>query len=244
MSGHSKWHNIQAKKGKQDSLRSGAFTKVGRMITVAAREGGGDPDSNFSLRLAVEKAKEINMPKDNVERAIKRGTGDLKDAAIIEEVVYEGFGPGGSAILVEAFTDNKNRSVSDIKNIFSKTGGNLAGQGSVRWQFARQGVIRVVSEEMKKIADKRADFELAVIEAGAEDLSESEFGLEIICPQEKLAMVLNAVKKYNLSIEESGLEWLAKENISLSAEENQKLSNLIEALEEHDDVREVYTNVN
>lgn len=242
MSGHSKWHNIQQKKGKMDKARSGIFTKISRLLTVAAREGGGDPTANFSLRLAIDKAKAANMPKDNIERAIKRGTGELKDGAQIEEVLYEGFGPGGTAVLVEALTDNKNRTVSEIKNIFTKHGGNLAGVGAVKWQFERLGVIRVNSNQLSVISNQRNDFDLELMDAGVADIEDSEFGLEIKCPMEKFQKVLAVLKKYNLESESSGLEWVAKEPMELNEANSKKAAELAEALEEMDDVREVYTN--
>src|SRR3989338_6283409 len=146
MSGHSKWHNIQGRKGKQDAKRSNLFTKFAKGITVAAQSVGGDSEMNFSLRIAIEKAKAVGMPKDNIERAIKRGTGELEGAQI-EEVIYEGYGPGGVAVLVKCLTDNKNRTVSDIKHIFSVHGGSMAGAGSVMWMFQQMGVIEISKEQ-------------------------------------------------------------------------------------------------
>lgn len=242
MSGHSKWHNIQQKKGKMDKARSGIFTKVSRMIMVAAKDGGGDPTANFSLRLAIDKARAANMPKDNIERAIKRGTGELKDSAGIEEILYEGFGPGGVAVLVEVLTDNKNRTVSGLKNVFTKYGGSISGVGSVKWQFGRQVVIRLGESEKQKVESKKSEFELELIDVGTSDIIESEFGLEIRCPMEKFQKVLDAVKKYNLEPESSGLEWVAKEEIKLDEAKSKKMQELYDALEEVDDVKEVYTN--
>ncbi len=242
MSGHSKWHNIQATKNKMDKARSGIFTKVSRMITVAAKEGGGDPAANFSLRLAIDKARAANMPKDNIERAIKRGTGELKDAEQIEEVLYEGFGHGGVAVLAEVLTDNKNRTVSDLKNIFTKFGGSIAGVGAVRWQFERLGVVRLGESEKYKVESKKNEFELELIDVGASDIIESEFGLEIRCPMEKFQKVLDAVKKCGIEPESSGLEWVAKEEIKLDEAVSKKMQELYSALEEMDDVKEIYTN--
>ena len=242
MSGHSKWHNIQGKKGKADKARSNIFTKVARLIMVAAREGGGNPDMNFSLRIAVDKAKAVNMQKDNIERAIKSGTGDSKDGKAIEEVIYEGFGPSGAAFLVEALTDNKNRTVSEIKNTFSKYGGSMASAGSVRWMFERLGVIRLGENYKSKITNSKSDFEMELIEAGASDLVDSEFGLEIKCPIEKFQIVLDVMKKYGLEPESSGLEWVAKEPVALDEAPSEKVSHLYDAFDEMDDVREVYTN--
>jgi len=241
MSGHSKWHNIQGKKGKADKARSGEFTKVSRLITVAARNGGGDPAMNFSLRLAVDKAKAVNMPKENIERAIKRGTGELNEGAQLEELVYEGFGPGGAAMLVETFTDNRNRTGGEVKNIFSKNGGNMGSAGSVQWQFAHMSVIRISQEQMSKVTS-RDDFDLALIDAGAEDIVESPYGVEVRGPVASLQNILEKVKSYNLETEDAGLEWVAKETITLSQEDSEKLQQLYDALEDFDDVRSVYTN--
>lgn len=250
MSGHSKWHNIQGKKGKADKARSGEFTKVSRLITVAARQGGGDPTMNFSLRLAVDKAKAVNMPKDNIERAIKRGTGDLNEGAALEELVYEGFGPGGAAVLVEVFTDNRNRTGGEVKNIFSKGGGNMGSAGSVQWQFKHMAVARISQEHMSKITSDRDgvasgdrdDFDLALIDAGAEDIVESPYGVEVRGPIAALQTMLEKIKTFNLETEDAGLEWVAKETVALSPEDSEKLQNLYDTLEDYDDVRAVYTN--
>ncbi|TSC84303.1 MAG: hypothetical protein G01um101413_598 [Parcubacteria group bacterium Gr01-1014_13] len=236
MSGHSKWHNIQGRKGKQDAIRSSQFTKMAKLIAVAARSGG-DPTMNFSLRLAIEKAKEVGMPKDNIERAIKRGTGELEGAQI-EEVVYEGYGPGGVAVLVKCLTDNKNRTVSDIKHIFSIHGGSMAGAGSVMWMFAQMGVIVV---EKDKIETKRDDFDLKMIEAGAEDISE-DGNLEIKTKIENFQKVLSAVKEMGIEPTESGLQWVAKDKVSVSDEVGQQLGKLFEEFDENDDVEDYFTN--
>jgi len=242
MSGHSKWHNIQGKKGKADKARSNIFTKLGRMITVAAREAGAEIEMNFSLRLAVEKAKAANMPKDNIERAIQKGAGGGKDDAIIEEVVYEGFGPSGVAFLVDALTDNKNRTVSEVKNVFSKMGGGMGSAGAVKWMFTRQGVVRLAGISNFQFPISKSDFELELMDVGAEDIVDSEFGLEIRCSVENFQKVLEVTKKYNLETESAGLEWVAKEPVELNEETSRKVANLYEALDELDDVKEVYTN--
>lgn len=241
MSGHSKWHNIQGKKGKADKARSGEFTKISRFITVAARQGGSDPTMNFGLRLAIEKAKAANMPKDNVERAIKRGTGEFNDGAQLEELVYEGFGPGGAAVLVEAFTDNRNRAASEIKNIFAKNGGNMGSAGSVQWMFAHKSVIRISEEQMSKVSS-RDEFDLSLIDAGAEDIVESPYGVEVRGSVPALQNILEKIKSYNLETEDAGLEWVAKENMELGQEDSEKLQQLYDVLEDFDDVRSVYTN--
>lgn len=241
MSGHSKWHNIQVKKGKADKARSSQFTKVSRLITVAAKQGGGDPVMNFSLRLAVEKAKEVNMPKDNIERAIKKGTGEGNDGVQYEEILFEGFGPGNVALIIEALTDNRNRTNSDIRALVSKNGGNIGAGGSVQWQFQHLGVVRISADEIKKISS-RDDFDLALIDAGAEDISESEFGLEIFSPIQSFQKVMEKVQSFGITPSESGLEWVAKETVTVDDEHEESLQHLLDLLDEFDDVRNVYTN--
>lgn len=242
MSGHSKWHNIQARKGKQDKTKSNLFTKAARAITVAAQMGGGDESMNFVLRLAIEKAKAVNMPKDNIERAIKRGTGELKDQAVIEEVIYEAFGPGGTAIIIEAMTDNKTRTVSDVKYMLSKHGGTFAGPGSVQWQFEHKAVIRIAAEKKAAISDFDA-FELELIDAGAEDIQNAPEGVEIICAVPNFQKVLSVVVRHKLAPDDSGLEWLPKERVSVDQETMEKVDILYNLLDEMDDVKAVFTNI-
>lgn len=242
MSGHSKWHNIQARKGKQDKARANVFTKIARGITVAAQTGGGDPEMNFTLRLAIEKAKAANMPKDNIDRAVKRGTGELKDGAVIEEGLYEAFGPNGVALLIEAMTDNKTRTVSEVKHILSKNGGNFAGPGSVQWQFEHRGVIRIPAEKQKAITDWDS-FELALIDAGADDISLSEMGVEIYCPVTLFQKTLAVVEAAGIEPEDTGLEWIPKERVPVDEETAERVEALCELLEDFDDVKSVYTNM-
>lgn len=239
MSGHSKWHNIQARKGKQDALRSGQFTKVSKLISLAAKSGG-DPAANFSLRLAIDKARAVGMPKDNIERAIKRGTGELEGVQI-EEVLYECYGPGGVAVLVKCLTDNKNRAVSDIKHIFSKHGGSMAGAGSVLWMFGQMGVIEIDKEQLTSTKIERDEFDLQIIEAGAEDIME-DGELEIRTKIENLQKVLATLKQINIEPAESGLQWIAKDKVSVDAEVSAKLEALFGELEENDDVDDYFTN--
>lgn len=241
MSGHSKWHNIQVRKGKQDKKRSATFTKLAQFITIAAQNGA-DPEMNFALRLATEKARAANMPKENIERAIKKGTGELGDGVHLDELTYEGFGPGGVAIMIDVVTDNKNRSVGEIKNIAGKKGGTIGNPGSVQWQFDHRGVTRLEPEEMAKHESERETIELTLIEAGAIDLTWDENGLEIVSTIEDLKNIAKALETLSLKIAESGLEWVAKEKIEIDEETGEKLGNLVEALEENDDVRAVYTN--
>lgn len=241
MAGHSKWANIKHKKGKADKARSNIFTKVSRMITVAAREGGGDPDMNVALRLAIQKAKAANMPKDNISRAVKRGTGELKDGAVLEEIIYEGFGPNGVAFLVDSVTDNKNRTVSEVKHAFSKHGGSLGGPGSVQWQFERKGVIRFTADKKAAITDWD-EFQLSLMDAGAEDILDEQEGVEIVSPVESFQAVVTLFEQSGIDPDDSGLEWVAKEKVTLDESTANKVSTLYEALDELDDVRAVYTN--
>jgi len=241
MSGHNKWSKIKHKKGKTDQARSSMFTKAGRLITVAAREGGGDPEMNFSLRLAIQKAKSVNMPKDNIERAIKSGTGELKDGSVIEEIIYEGFGPHGIAFLIESVTDNKNRSVGEIKHALTRHGGSLGGPGSVQWQFERKGIIRFTSEKKSQINDWD-DFQLSLMDAGAEDIIDEEEGVEIVSSVENFQETLKVFEQSGVEPDDSGLEWTAKDTVSLDDSASEKVSNVYDTLDELDDVRAVYTN--
>ncbi len=241
MSGHSKWHNIQARKGKQDALRSGQFTKISKLISIAAR-GGGDPTANFSLRIAVDKARAVGMPKDNIERAIKRGTGELEGAQI-EEVLYECYGPGGVAVLVKCLTDNKNRTVSDIKHIFSKHGGSMAGAGSVLWMFTQLGVVEINKKQLTNNKIERDEFDLRMIEAGVEEIENTgEDQIEIYTKIENFQKVLAALKEIQIEPVESGLQWIAKDSVSVSVEVSEKLQALFEELDESDDVDDYFTN--
>lgn len=238
MSGHSKWHNIQQRKGKQDARRANEFTKVAKQITVAAQKSGGDPVMNFSLRIAVEKAKAISMPKDNIDRAIKRGTGEIEGAKM-EEVTYEGFGPGGVAVLIKTLSDNKNRTVSDLKHILSQAGGSLGGAGSVQWMFEQAGLITVHSSQFMA---NRDEFDLAMIDAGAEDIKEADDEIEIKTKIENLQKVLNKLKELKIEPRESGIRWIAKDHLEVPADVQDKLADLFSELEAHDDVEDYYTN--
>lgn len=242
MSGHSKWHNIQARKGKQDAKRSSQFTKLAKAITIAAQHGG-DPTSNFSLRLAIDKAKEVSMPKDNIDRAIKRGTGELGEGARMEEVLYEAFGPSGVAILVKAVTDNKNRTVSDLKHMLNESGGSLGGAGSVQWMFGQWGLITLKHDELAKASVDQEDFEMELIEAGVEDIKDGEEGeVDVRAKVENFQKVLSLLKNKGIEVKESGIRWIPKDSISISKEVEEKLAELFAALEEHDDIEDYYTN--
>ncbi|MCB9799071.1 YebC/PmpR family DNA-binding transcriptional regulator [Candidatus Nomurabacteria bacterium] len=243
MSGHSKWHKIQNKKGKNDKARSAAFTKLLNGVTIAAQQGGGDVDMNFALRLAVQKAKAGNVPKDNIDRAIKRGTGESSDGVVFEEGLYEGFGPGGVAMLVETLTDNANRTITEVKTAFTKNGGSFGSSGSVSWQFEHLGVITVPLNALVEKNVSKDDFELAMMDAGMTDLQEDDQYLVLKCHKEDFHKLSEAVAGYGIEPEDSGLAWVAKEPIDVDDETMEKMGKLYEVLDESDDVREIYTNL-
>jgi YebC/PmpR family DNA-binding regulatory protein len=236
MAGHSKWASIKHKKAVVDQRRGAHFTKLARAIQVAAREGGGDPDTNASLALAVQKAKDASMPKDNIERAIAKGTGAGADADAIETVVYEGYGPGGVAILVEALTDNRNRTGSEVRHMFSKSGGNLGEPGSVAWQFEKKGSVVVDSERFSE------DDLLPAIEAGAEDIAGDEGVWEVVTEPGDLTAVREALEGASIEIESAELSMRPTTRVQVDEGEVGKLLRLIEQLEDHDDVNAVHAN--
>ena len=236
MSGHSKWHTIKHKKGALDAKRGKLFTKLIKEITVAARTGGGDTDANARLRKAVLDAKAGNMPNDTIDRAIKRGTGEL-EGVNYEEIVYEGYGPGGVAVMIDAMTDNRNRTVAEIRHMFSKNGGNLASTGAVGWIFEKKGYI--VVEKSAKPEDEM--FEI-VTEAGAEDLRDDEDNYEIITAPDNFDTVLEAVKKAGIEPQVAEVEMIPKEYKKLEGNEAKQMLKLMEALEDHDDVQKVSAN--
>ena len=237
MSGHSKWSTIKRKKGVADAKRGAIFTRLAREISIAAREGG-DPDSNFRLRLAVDKARADNMPKDNIERAIKKGSGEDKDGVVFEEVTFEGYGPHGSALMVTCVTDNRNRTVPDMRHAFSKSGGNMAEPGAVAWQFDRISYFSFPSSAMN--FDKA--FELG-IEAGANDVVEDDGEIEITAPVESFKTIADALHQAKVKPDESGLRMVAKQEVELDVEATLKFMKMVEAIEELDDVQDVFHNV-
>jgi YebC/PmpR family DNA-binding regulatory protein len=237
MSGHSKWHNIRLKKGKMDAERGAKFTKLAREIIVAAKSGGGNPDANLRLRLAIQKAKENSMPADKIKNAIQRGTGEI-EGAMIEELVYEGYAPGGVAILVECATDNKNRTVADIRSIFTKRGGRLGENGSVAYMFnPPQGLITIP----KDATDEDGLIALA-LEAGAEDVKTTEDAFEVYTSPGDLPIVEDAIRKAGIPILESTRTMVPTTTVTVNAKEASQVLALIEQLEEHDDVQNVYSN--
>jgi len=236
MSGHSKWHTIKHKKGALDAKRGKLFTKLIREMTIAARIGGGDPDANPRLRTAVDKAKASNMPSDNITRAIKKGTGEL-EGTTYEELLLEGYGPGGVAILVEGTTDNRNRTVSEIRHIFTKHGGNLGGAGSVAYMFKPKGVIAIAAE--KTTEDKLME---VALDAGADDIQSESQGFTVYCTPHDFEAVQAAIKKAGIEPDEAEIKKLAENNVALEGAKAQQLLKLVEALDDHDDVQSVWDN--
>jgi len=237
MSGHSKWATTKHKKEARDAKRAGAFTRLSRNITLAARKGG-DPDSNFTLRLAIEKAREGNMPKDNIEKAVKKGTGEL-DGSTIEEVLLEGYAVGGVPLIIEGITDNKNRTIPEIKTILSKAGGSLASANSVKWMFERKGVIRIA---LDNVADKDVLI-MSLLDAGASDVVEEDAGLTIYCAFEDFEKLRKWLLENSKEPSYAEIEWVAKDKVDLDGENREKVEALIENLEDYDDVNNVFTNL-
>jgi YebC/PmpR family DNA-binding regulatory protein len=237
MSGHSKWSTIKRKKGVADAKRGAVFTRLARELAIAARDGG-DPDTNFRLRLAVDKARSENMPKDNIERAIKKGTGEDKDSAVWEEITFEGYGPHGSALMVTCVTDNRNRTVPDIRHAFTKYGGNMAEQGAVAWQFDRKSYFAFPSSQLS--FDKA--FELG-INVGADDVVDGEDTVEIYGPVEAFKTIADALHQAKVHPDEAGLRMIAKQEMELDVESTLKFMRMVEAIEEMDDVQDVFHNV-
>lgn len=234
MSGHSKWSKIKRQKGAADHKRGQVFTKLGKAITIAAKQGGGDMDMNFSLRLAVQKAKAANVPKDNIERAIRRGTGE-SGGETYEELLYEGFGPDNGAVIIHVLTDNKNRTVSQLKHLLSKKGGGLASNGSVMWQFEHRGVILLEGASLNE------SLENTILESGAIDYSSSLEGIEVITQPEDLESVKNSIEAAGATVTAAELSYIPKETIQTSNPAGWDA--FLEALGELDDVNEVFTNV-
>lgn len=237
MAGHSKWDNIKHKKAKEDAKRGKIFTKIARQITVAAREGGGDPESNFKLRIAIEKARSVNMPNDNIERAILRGTGG-SEAENYEEVIYEGYGPGGVAVLLQAMTDNRNRTASDLRYTFSKNGGNLGESGCVAWMFEKKGLILI--EKTESIDED--ELMMTALEAGAEDVRVEEEGIEIITGPGEFEAVKTALEQGGYTLASAEITMLPQNTVEVHGADAKRVVKLIDALEDLDDVQEVYTN--
>ena len=238
MSGHSHWATIRRKKGAADAKKGAAFTRLAREIVMAARDGGGDQGSNFRLALPIEKARGGNMPKENIERAIRRGTGDDKDAAIFEEITYEGYGPHGVALMLECVTDNRNRAVAEIRHLLSRSDGTMAEAGAVGWQFSRNSYFSFPASQLSY--DKA--FELAV-EAGAEDVQEDGDNIEILGPVESFKKILNALEKAGVTPDDAELRMIAKQDTELPVDQTLSALRVIESLEELDDIANVFHNL-
>ncbi|MHB1295421.1 MAG: YebC/PmpR family DNA-binding transcriptional regulator [Anaerolineae bacterium] len=238
MSGHSKWATIKRSKGAADAKRGQLFTKIGRELVIAAREGGGDPDANFKLRLVLDKAKRANMPKDNIDRAIKRGAGDAKGGEELQEVFYEGYGPHGTAIIVQGLSDNRNRTVSEVRHTFTRAGGNLGSDGSVAWMFSRKGYISV--DPGNKDPD---EIVLAAIDAGAEDVEAGDGLVEVYTSLEDFKTVQQALAQAGYEITTAQLSWVPQTTMALSEKETFQTMKLLEALEDLEDVQEVFSNL-
>lgn len=236
MSGHSKWAQIKRQKGVTDFRRGQLFTKLGREITVAARQGGGDPDANFRLRLAVQRARDNNMPSDTIDRAIKRGAGG-GDAAELHEITYEGYGPGGTAIMVDVLTDNRNRSAAELRAAFTRGGGSLGEAGCVAWLFDSQGVITINTDGIDSEA-----VELAAIDAGATDVRNEDGAIEVITAPNELDAVRRALSEQKIAVASAELSMAPKSTVELDAKDGAQAIRLLERLEELDDVQRVYSN--
>ncbi len=236
MAGHSKWAQIKHKKAVVDARRGKLFSKLAREIMVAARLGGGDPDSNPRLRAAIEKARSYNMPKDNIEKAIKKGTGELEGGSSYEELMLEAYAPGGVAVLIEALTDNKNRTTSEIRHIFSRAGGSIAEPGAVAWNFQRKGLIIVDRSHGEEEVME------AALEGGAEDIKVEEDGYAVITLPEDFSSVKEAIEKAGLTIKEAQVTYIPVNTVPVDEATAEKILKLIETLEDHDDVQNVYTN--
>ncbi|MEO8228970.1 MAG: YebC/PmpR family DNA-binding transcriptional regulator [Chloroflexota bacterium] len=234
MSGHSKWSTIKRQKGVTDAKRGALFTKVAREISVAARQGGGDPDANYRLRLAIDKARSVNMPSDNIKRTIEKAAGG-GEAEQYEEIVYEGYGPGGVAILVEAATDNRNRTAAEVRSIFTKAGGQLAGSGAVAWQFEPKGLITAVGADPDAIA-------LAAIDAGASDVDTTVDPIEIYTEPADLEAVRKALEGSGIAVDQAESAMIAKQTVELDVARARQALRLVELLEDLDDVQRVTAN--
>lgn len=236
MSGHSKWHNIRLRKGKQDAQRGKVFTKLAREIIVAARQGGGSPDTNLRLRMAIQKARDNSMPQDNIKRAIQRGTGEV-EGANYEEITYEGYGAAGVAVLVQCLSDNRNRTVADLRSIFNKCGGNLGESGCVSWMFDPKGVASIPAENASE-----DDVMMAVMDAGADDVKQDGDTIEVTSSPEALPDVRQALTDAGIEFSMADVVMVPQTTLRVEGKEADQIVRLMEQLEDHDDVQNVYAN--
>lgn len=240
MSGHSKWANIKHKKARSDEKRGKEFTKIAKGITIAARSGGGDPEANSKLKLAVQKAKAINMPNENIARAIKKGIGEM-DSEVIEEILYEGYAPGGVAIMLDIATDNRNRTASEIRHLFSKNNGNLGESGCVAWMFKRAGFISINKEELSQDEE---ELMLAALDLGADDVREDGESFEVITSPEAFMEVKEGLESQGIKLEDADIVMLPETSVEINdLNTAAKIIKLVDLLEDHDDVQNVYTNI-
>lgn len=238
MSGHSKWANIKHRKGKQDAQRAKIFTKLGKEIILAAKQGGGDPDNNLRLKNVIQKARAVNMPMDNITRVIQKATGELAGVNY-EELTYEGYGPGGAAVMLDILTDNRNRTAGDIRHLFSKYGGNLGETGCVGWMFEKKGVITVEKDGLDKDAD---EIMMISLDAGADDVQEEEESFEITCSPEDFGSVDAAIREVGLNPLAAEVAMVPQNTVALEGDDAVKMLKLMDALEDHDDVQNVFSN--
>lgn len=239
MSGHSKWHNIQRRKGKQDAVRGQLFTKLSRDVYQTAKEGGGNPETNFRLKVAIERARQDNLPADNIARTIAKATGSLPGVSY-EELIYEGYGPNGVAVMAEIVTDNRNRTAADVRHIFTKRGGNLGESGCVSWMFERVGYISIMKDRLNLPMD---DLLLMALEAGAEDVRNERDECAILTRVESFTAVRNALEAQGLALADAELTYQPKTTIALQGDAFDAVLDLVEALEALDDVQNVYANL-
>lgn len=238
MSGHSKWANIKHRKGRQDAQRAKIFTKLGKEIIVAAKKGGGDPDINPGLKVVIQKARAANMPMDNITRVIQKATGELAGVTY-EEMTYEGYGPGGAAVILDILTDNRNRTAGDIRHLFSKFGGNLGESGCVSWMFEKKGFISVDKENLDKDYD---EIMMIALDAGAEDMLEEDETFDITCAWDDFGAVESAIRETGLNPSAAEITMIPQNTVSLEGNDAIKMLKLMDVLEEHDDVQNVYSN--
>jgi YebC/PmpR family DNA-binding regulatory protein len=239
MSGHSKWHNIQRRKGKQDAVRGQLFTKLSRDVYQAAKEGGGNPETNFRLKTAIERAKQSNLPNDSITRTIAKATGSMPGVSY-EEIIYEGYGPSGVAIMLEIVTDNRNRTAADVRHIFSKRGGNLGESGCVSWMFKRMGMIEIDKSTLTASGD---ELMLMALDAGAEDVREQNEQFIVVTAPDQFTAVRDELEHSGLTLFDAELTYEPETTVTLSGDALDAVLDLIEALESHDDVQNVYANI-
>jgi YebC/PmpR family DNA-binding regulatory protein len=242
MSGHSHWSSIKHQKGVADQKRGKVFSKLSREISVAAKEKGGNPENNPTLRIAVDKAKKFNMPKDNIERAIKKGTGELEGAKL-ESVTFEAYGPGGIALIIEGITDNRNRTLAEIKQILNQNNGKLANEGSVKWLFERKGCLIINPELQNEKLKNKESLELKAIESGAEDIHWHDNLLDVYTKPEELEKTKKSLEEEEIQVEAASLDWISKEKVKIDEKTEEASEKLFETLDENDAVQEIYSNL-